>query len=650
MSRQAPNPPKFMLTQEQQQIVGHDPARHARVLAGPGTGKSFTSVALLERLALEQPSLRCQMITFTRAATAEFAQKQTANELLQSGRRPKTVHGFALQLLLGHGAPDLPRPLRIPGRWEMRSLIEPDIARRLKARGFQADVRVVRQLMSELGAGWESLEPDRVTVKATDPALATAFAGLWREHRSAFGYVLLAELPYQAAMYLEDTDASVDLDLLLVDEYQDLNRADIKLVSEIARRGVSVLAIGDDDQSIYRFRMAAPQGIREFTGAFPGAADYSLTESRRCGSSLIAAANAVISAAPSRPAKRPLRSSPGAPPGTFAHLRFDNDRDEATEAARFIAGRIAQGVPPGEIAILVRSGVDKWSDALAEALGQHGVALASTDWVDEALSSPGLRRTVAICTLACERADSLAWWTVLRLTSGVGDRLVDFIYDSREPGEQFGAALLRLAADQFPGAPAGKSQAIAAIEKVLSVVGSLDLGVTLDGRGWGGWIVDNALAPDLTDEAERLLEMVGAALPAEDGLAGFMSQLEPMGKDLAASESDGVRLMTMAQSKGLTVNTAIVMGVEDGLIPMPPPKGDLEEERRLLYVALTRATDVTVATWSHRRTGPIARQGQANVRQSRQRSELIRGLPGFPAAVPGRAWIQNHLAPKHEDA
>ena len=344
----------------------------------------------------------------------------------------------------------------------------------------------------------------------------------------------------------------------------------------------------------------------------------------------------MISAAPGRPAKRPLRSSPSAPPGTFAHLRFDNDRDEATETARFIAGRIGQGVSPGDIAILVRSGVDKWAGALTDALGGHGVALASTDWVDEALSSPGLRRTTALCTLACDRGDSLAWWTVLHLTPGVGKGMLDFIYDSREPGEQFGTALLRLAEDQLHAAPAGRTQALAAIQHVISVIEELNLGVPLDPRGWGGWVVDNAPSADLTDDARRLLEMVGAALPADDGLSSFLAQLEPLGKDLAANESDGVRLMTMAQSKGLTVNTAIVMGVEEGLIPMPPPKGDLEEERRLLYVALTRATDVTVATWSSRRTGPIARQGQANVRQSRQRSELIRGLPGFPAAVPAR--------------
>ncbi len=232
--------------------------------------------------------------------------------------------------------------------------------------------------------------------------------------------------------------------------------------------------------------MAAPQGIREFTGTFPGAADYSLTESRRCGSSLIAAANAVISAAPSRPAKRPLRSSPGAPPGTFAHLRFDNDHDEATEAARFIAGRIAQGVPPGEIAILVRSGVDKWSDALAEALGRHGVALASTDWVDEALSSPGLRRAGRDLH-PCLRTGRF---------SGLVDRPSAHVRGRRSARRlRLRVARARRAVrgcalapccSSVPGCSSRQSRAIAAIENVLSVVGSLDLGVTLDGRGWGG--------------------------------------------------------------------------------------------------------------------------------------------------------------------
>ncbi len=85
--------------------------------------------------------------------------------------------------------------------------------------------------------------------------------------------------------------------------------------------------------------------------------------------------------------------------------------------------------------------------------------------------------------------------------------------------------------------------------------------------------------------------------------------------------------MTMTQSKGLTVDTAIVMGVEDGIIPMPHPKGEINEERRLLYVAMTRATDMCILSSASRRKGQIARQGTPNVNQPRHRCPLLEGLP-----------------------
>ena len=145
--------------------------------------------------------------------------------------------------------------------------------------------------------------------------------------------------------------------------------------------------------------------------------------------------------------------------------------------------------------------------------------------------------------------------------------------------------------------------------------------------GWGGWLIDNLCSDELSHEARDLLTKVGANLLARDmSLQAFIGQLEPLGRDMMASSQDRVRLMNMMQSKGLTVNTAIVMGVEEGVIPMPPPKGGtLDEERRLLYVAMTRATDFCVLTYANRRTGATAFSGAASY-GLRRRSPLIRDL------------------------
>ncbi len=618
------------LTGEQQAFLGHDPSRHARVLAGPGTGKSFTSVAFLERLASEHPDLKARMLTFTRAATAEFAQKMGDAKLEGLGvNPPATVHSFALSVLMKTKGSGLPMPLRIPDSWETKELVRPHLSRRLRAAGHRdATPTVVYKLELEMAAGWESLDPEQELYCELRPELRSAYTGLWSRHRMVFGYVLLAELPYRAGLVLEDVGAdAVDLDVLLVDEYQDLNEADIKMIRLVAEDGISVLAIGDDDQSIYSFRMAAPVGIRRFHEEFDTKCDYPLSVSRRCGRAILAAANSLIQSEPGRPAKPPLVSTPETPEGCFAHLKFKSSQAEVAGVARIIASRLAQGVPPAKIAVLVRSNLDRWATALRPALEAQGISLASTDWVTQALQEPEMRRGIAFSHLVLEHTDSLSWWTLLHLTSGVGPSFIDYVWENCSEEETFGEALLRLHEVGYPYGPAAARIVGGVVKDTLNALQEIDLeAVALDDRGWAGWLLDQLDRSLLSDEAARLIQTVGQNVLATDGLETLLRNLEPLGKDLAASAIDAVRMMTMGRSKGLTLNTVVVMGVEDGMVPMPPPKGKIDEERRLLYVAMTRATDMCVLTWAGRRRGPIARQGRPNVNQPRRRSPLLEHL------------------------
>jgi DNA helicase-2/ATP-dependent DNA helicase PcrA len=619
------------LTSEQQAFVNHTPLQHARVLAGPGTGKSYASVAFLERLAREHPDMRARMLTFTRAATAEFAQKMGDAELEGLGvAPPATVHSFALSVLMRAQGANIPMPLRIADFWEVKTLIRPHLALRLRASGhYKATPTLVKDLEDEMAAGWESLDPNRVLKAVLWPELRAAYVGLWKEHRWAFGYVLLAELPYRAGSVMEDVGADIDLDVLLVDEYQDLNEADIKLIRLVAQSGVSVLAIGDDDQSIYGFRWAAPEGIRRFLSELDTTFDYPLTKSRRCGRAILYAANLLIQSEPGRAAKPPLTPLPETPQGQFAHLRFIDDATEVHGVARIVAARIVQGVAPSRIAILVRSRPEIWAAVMRPALEKQGITLASTDWIHDVLQQDEMRRGLALAHLALNKTDSLAWWTLLHFLQGVGPKFIDYIYDSREQLEGFGSALLRLAGEGFPGTRAAVAARVTQeVTTTLKLISELEVeGAELDDRGWGGWLFDQLDQTQLIPETAELLTMVGRVVPPGEGLTSFLAHLEPTGKDLAASSSDSVRLMTMTQSKGLTVDTAIVMGVEDGIIPMPYPKGEINEERRLLYVAMTRATDMCLLTWAARRRGQIAHQGTPKVNQLRYRCPLLEGLP-----------------------
>lgn len=630
------------LNAQQQAFVDHDPTESARVIAGPGTGKSYAAVQFLERLAKEHPELRVRMLTFTRAATAEFAAKMDDAELTGLGIvRPATVHSFALSTLLrlGHGA--LPTPLRIPDSWEVKNLIRPHLSVRLKTQGHRkATPKVVKKLEEEMAAGWQSLDPEVPLFVETNPALGAAYVGLWREHRRIFGYSLLAELPFAAGRILEDHGtASVELDLLLVDEFQDLNEADIKMIRLIHEGGVAVIALGDDDQSIYGYRLAAPEGIRRFLTDFDTDHDYPLSESRRCGRRILDAAQTLIDAQPGRVAKSPLVAAPGAPEGSYAYLRFRNEREELAGVAQIIASRERAGVDPSQILVLTRSVADRWASRLRPFLEELGISAAWTGWVEIALGEDEIRRWLALAHLKLNGEDSLAWWTLLHVTEGIGDKIIDYVYDNATGDETFGQALVRLKEENLPDRPRGWRRVETTMDEATAAINAMDLdGEDLDDRGWGGWLLDRMNPIRVSEDARRLLDMVGSAVAIDDGLGGLLGQLETMGKDLAASEGLGVRVMTMTGSKGLTVNTTIVMGVEQGIVPRD--NADEAEERRLLYVAMTRATDMCVLTYAQRRSGPSARIGTANVAGTRNRSPLLDSLPGGVGdAQIGSAWV-----------
>lgn len=121
-------------TAEQRAILAHDRHYHARVLAGPGTGKSATLVALVDQLLAGNPAPRVKLITFTRAATAELA-KKVSEHPAAAAERPSTMHSFAISVLLRNpGTGNFPKPLRIADEWENANIVKPTLARRINVR------------------------------------------------------------------------------------------------------------------------------------------------------------------------------------------------------------------------------------------------------------------------------------------------------------------------------------------------------------------------------------------------------------------------------------------------------------------------------------------------------------------------------------
>jgi len=606
----------FTPTKEQERILAHSPQRHGVIFAGPGTGKSATMVALVEEYAAQDPPVRVRLLTFTRAATGELAKKVSEHPTL-AAQRPSTIHSFAISVLLKNpGAADYPHPLRIADEWEYDELVRPTLAKQVGV-----GLRDIDHLMIEMEANWQSLEPYK-HVKVT-PEMRARFVGAWKEHRSIYGYTMLSELPDLLRRALgdhPDLSGGLDHQVLLVDEYQDLNVCDIELLQRLAERGCTVLAAGDDDQSIYSFRKAAPAGIRRFTNDYARSLEYPLSITQRCGKRIVQWARFVIEGDTTRPKGRsPLTPKPTAPEGDVALLAFADDEEEARGAAQLIKHLIDdEGHKPGDILVLMRG--DRYglfSKPFKKQLADLAIPTSDPDVVRRALAEDANRRRMAMLRLLTQPEDSLAWATILRLTQGVGETFVESIYQqARAARKRFGETLLAGQETGFPDSPkAARSRAAAAISAAQEWLAIIKVPRKTPDDGWGEWIVSlepvDEVLPAFSDELAAIVVELDRVVEAGVDLSRFLNQIAPLGKDIAQAKQSGVRFMSMAGSKGLTVEGTIVIGCEQGLIPRPDQ--DLSEERRLLYVAMTRARRFLYCTWARRRRGPTARSGAPNV-------------------------------------
>jgi DNA helicase-2/ATP-dependent DNA helicase PcrA len=184
-------------TPEQRAILDHDCRRHARVLAGPGTGKSATVVALGDQLLAGVQAPRIKLITFTRTATAELA-KRVSDYPAAAAERPSTMHSFSISVLLRNPGTGLfPQPLRIADTWEDETIVKPTLARGIKVR-----VTKLADLIREMASNWEFLEQRELP--QVDPEHRARFLAAWHEHREVYGYTLLAEVPFALRQALRD--------------------------------------------------------------------------------------------------------------------------------------------------------------------------------------------------------------------------------------------------------------------------------------------------------------------------------------------------------------------------------------------------------------------------------------------------------------
>jgi len=605
---------------------------HARLLTGPGTGKTRCLARRIAYLVTERgiSPLEILATTFTRAAAFEL-RKQVSEAIANSiGKIPRisTLHSFSLrQLLLNAPISDLPYPIRITDDYEEREIIIEDLKDLLKYK-----VRKVRKLFGDLSADWQTLKPDQSGWESEFPD--PEFVDAWREHRRIYGYTLRAELVYQLKKALDlkpDFQIEGPPRYLLVDEYQDLNPCDLAVIRNIVDRGAELYGAGDDDQSIYGFRKAYPQGIRNFDREYKPSEDLKLEVCRRCDRKILNFAQYVARQDRHR-IEKPLRPAEDAGEGIVKRLGFTNQEEEARGISKICKSLLdTSGYAPKDILILLRSDHQQWfSTPIRSALEQEQIPVEILENLTAPLDELSGRKVLCMLRLLENPQDDLAWRTLLEIRhQGVGTKTVKHIYEiARSRGIRFANSLDLIAQgqEQIPRSKILQTE-LQNIKARLKELESRKQGIEL------AEFIDLATQEIVDDEDKRTavkdcldrIAVLTNASDVKDLLAGLQVSLGRYEQD--SSDAEKVRIMTMHQAKGLTSPVVIIAAAEDEYIPGKAIGLEVDDERRLLYVSLTRARQRLYITYCNRRTNEQMHTGKNPGSPRRNVTQFLRDIP-----------------------
>jgi len=627
---------------------------HACLLAGPGTGKTLTlsrRILYLIQNGIVEPS-EILALTFTRAAAHELRQR-VADEFRSDGivtPRISTLHSFALSQLLKN-APVItivPRPLRIADDWEERNIIEEDIKRIL-----DIDLRTVRNKFNQLSSDWQTLEAEKKDWDSTypDPQLL----GTWRQHRGVYGYMLRSELVYQLKKSLEQNPnftLEQSYKQILVDEYQDLNRCDLAVVKALTRAGGEVFVTGDDDQSIYGFRFAHPKGIRMFDQDYQPCSLLQLEHCLRCDKRILDLGLFVANLDPKRIPK-PLEARPTAGEGEVRVLWFDNQDEEAQGVTTICKHLIDElQYEPKNILILIRADHNAcFSSVLRDALIKATLPVVSMADVFNPLDERDGREFLAILRLCANSKDHLAWRTLLQIRKNrIGLDTISNVYEfAVNKGLTFSEVLgtIKSSPDLLAKRGALLSQELETIENLISQFDARNISTQeLPGvlsKAAENTIRDEKRRSEVLDHVQAILES-SEAKTVDDLLSTISVSLGDKEQEI---EPSSINILTMHKAKGLTADAVFIVGAEDEYMPGDQLGEEREgDERRLLYVSLTRARHALFVTYCGRRTGSQKYTGRNPWQTKRTLSRFLVDAPIKPED--GKAYCQ--LLPKTENS
>ena len=609
------------LNDAQRQAVAASLGRQL-VLAGAGSGKTRVLVHRIAWLIqVEQASPHSILsVTFTNKAAAEM--RQRIEQLLginPAGMWVGTFHGLAHRLLRAH--------------WQEARLVQ-----NFQILDSDDQQRLVKRVMRELGldeqkwparqAQWfingqkdEGLRPQHI--QAGGDLFLSTMRDVYTAYEQACeraGVIDFSELLLRALDLWRDHPGLLEhyqrrFRHVLVDEFQDTNAVQYAWLRLLARGGDSLMAVGDDDQSIYGWRGAKIENIHQYTADFPDAEMIRLEQNYRSTGGILKAANALIANNSGRLGKE-LWTDMGEGEPLTLYAAY-NEHDEARYVVETIESLIKQGNARNEIAILYRSNAQ--SRVLEEALLRERIPYRIYGG-QRFFERAEIKNAMAYLRLLEGRGNDAALERVINVPPrGIGEKTVEAIRDHARHSQlsMWEAMCQLIAAKALKGRAASALGAfIELIEGLAAKVVDMPLHtmtqVTIE---QSGLILYHQEEKGEKGQArvENLEELVSAARNFESSdedadlspLSAFLGHASLEAGDTQADEhEDSIQLMTLHSAKGLEFPYVFLVGMEEGLFPhkmsLEEP-GRLEEERRLAYVGITRAMQNLVMTYAETR-------------------------------------------------
>lgn len=564
-------------------------AKRICVIAGPGSGKTTGILIPKAKQIITDSNIapkKVLLLTFSRLSAIDLQNKVKSIEKVP---RASTLHSFCLSFLLTEDNHEIRKRVNsIILDFEKKIIISD-----LKLIFPQKDKKKLRTMLDEFSAGWAIKPHDNVFNEDDEKRQFKAAILNWlSEHEAA----MMEEIAYHAVDLATKIDSEfiAEPQYIFVDEYQDLNELEQRFIEILAKSSQLLIVVGDPDQSIYSFKFAYPVGITKFADE-ENTETHALPFSGRCSQKIIDLANKLL--IQSEPTKKRLKPFPNALSGEVRLFQKQYQDEEFEEILTLIDSRLNSGALPKDILVLSprkKLGVDFVKFATAKRENHHmqrklvfrfAVKSAFTDREAESISLLGI----------IANPEALLH---IRSYLGVGESN-HFANEIKEIKQKYGSlknAIQSINPNDFDNKRKRVRYVCNKLTRLKEIIDSYKNEVSVEK------VLDD-LFPDFVEELLEIRQILFSLKEDDDTIKSLYSKFIDYTRTLHFDDNT-IKVMTLMASKGLEADHVFILGCNAGNIPGKNRSVHLtdhehkQEQRRLLYVGITRAKKTLALSWS----------------------------------------------------